>query len=87
VLLEYLRNSKTIWSWFPRTWRSGASQGFAKRLDASLAIIDKRRGTNVSQVMNSLGIRGLVAVILDDIVIQGDSVRAAQALMEGAKRV
>ncbi len=66
------------------------ARAFAKRLNASLAIIDKRRDApNVSQVMNIIGDVGAGAVLLDDIVDTGGTlVRAANALMEkGAKEV
>lgn len=92
VLLEYLRylrNEIVIVS--PDAGGVERARAFAKRLDASLAIIDKRRDApNVSQVMNIIGdVRGLTAVLLDDIVDTGGTlVRAANALMEnGAKGV
>jgi len=92
VLLEYLRslqNDMVVVS--PDAGGVERARAFAKRLDASLAIIDKRReAPNVSQVMNIIGdVDGYVAVILDDIVDTGGTlVRAANALMEkGAKRV
>ena len=63
----------------------------AKRLNASLAIIDKRReGPNVSAVMNIIGdVKGKTAVMLDDMVdTAGTLVQSAQALREnGAKDV
>ncbi len=92
VLLEYLRylrNEIVIVS--PDAGGVERARAFAKRLDASLAIIDKRRDApNVSQVMNIIGdVSGLTAVLLDDIVDTGGTlVRAANALMEnGAKGV
>src|SRR5512136_1098504 len=92
VLLEYLRylrNEIVIVS--PDAGGVERARAFAKRLDASLAIIDKRRDApNVSQVMNIIGdVSGLTAVLLDDIVDTGGTlVRAAYALVEkGAKRV
>ncbi len=92
VLLEYLRylrNEIVIVS--PDAGGVERARAFAKRLDASLAIIDKRRDApNVSQVMNIIGdVHGLTAVLLDDIVDTGGTlVRAANALMEnGAKGV
>jgi len=92
VLLEYLRrleNEMVVVS--PDAGGVERARAFAKRLNASLAIIDKRReAPNVSQVMNIIGdVKGLTAVLLDDIVDTGGTlVRAATALMnQGAKEV
>ncbi len=67
------------------------ARAFAKRLNASLAIIDKRRaGPNVSEVMNIIGdVEGKAAVLLDDMVdTAGTMVQSADALAKkGAKRV
>ncbi len=67
------------------------ARAFAKRLDASLAIIDKRReAANVSEVMNVIGdVKGKVAVILDDMVdTAGTLTQAAEALAKrGAKKI
>lgn len=67
------------------------ARAYAKRLDANLAIIDKRRErANVSEVMNIIGeVQGRTCVIMDDIVdTAGTLCKAAQALKEnGAKRV
>jgi ribose-phosphate pyrophosphokinase len=67
------------------------ARAFAKRLNASLAIIDKRRDSpNVAQVMNIIGdVGGMSAVLVDDMVDTGGTlVRGAYALMEkGAKEV
>jgi len=92
VLLEYLRHLKDeIVVISPDAGGVERARAFAKRLNASLAIIDKRRDTpNVSQVMNIIGdVSGLTAVLLDDIVDTGGTlVRAAHALVEkGAKGV
>ncbi len=59
------------------------ARAFGKRLKAGLAIIDKRReGPNVAKFMNIIGeVKGLLAVILDDIVdTAGTLVEAATAL-------
>jgi len=59
------------------------TRAFAKRLDATLAIIDKRRETaNVAEVMHIIGeAKGKVAVILDDMVdTAGTLTEAAKAL-------
>jgi ribose-phosphate pyrophosphokinase len=61
------------------------ARAFAKRLGASLAIIDKRRDQpNVSEAMNIIGeVEGKTAVILDDMVdTAGTLTEAARALIE-----
>ncbi len=67
------------------------ARAFAKRLSASLAIIDKRRVTpNVAEAMNIIGeVSGKTAIILDDMVdTAGTLTQAARALKErGAKSV
>jgi len=67
------------------------TRALAKRLDADLAIIDKRRErAGVSEVMNIIGdVRDRRCVIVDDIVDSaGTLCNAADALMEaGAKSV
>ena len=58
---------------------------FAERLDAPLAIIDKRRPTaNVSEVMNIIGdVNGRKCIIVDDLVdTAGTLCNAANALIE-----
>jgi ribose-phosphate pyrophosphokinase len=92
VLLDYLRHLKNdIVVVSPDAGGVERARAFAKRLNASLAIIDKRRDApNVSQVMNIIGdVQGLIAILLDDIVDTGGTlVRAAYALVEkGAKNV
>ena len=92
ILLDYLKSLKSrVVVVSPDAGGVERARAFAKRLNASLAIIDKRRDSpNVSQVMNIIGdVQGLVAVLLDDIVDTGGTlVRAAYALKEkGAKRI
>jgi len=64
---------------------------YAKRMNAELAIIDKRREkANVSEVMNIIGeVEGRDCVILDDMIdTAGTLCNAAQALKDhGAQRV
>jgi len=66
------------------------ARAIAKRLDASLAIIDKRRtGKNETEVLNVVGdVEGKDVLILDDIVdTAGTLVQAEQALRaQGARR-
>ncbi|MBI3505304.1 MAG: ribose-phosphate pyrophosphokinase [Proteobacteria bacterium] len=67
------------------------ARAIAKRLEADLAIIDKRRErAGVSEVMNIIGeVKGRTCVLIDDIVDSaGTLCNAAQALMDqGAKEV
>ena len=67
------------------------ARAFAKRLQVTLAIIDKRReGPNNAQVMNIIGdVKGRNALLVDDMVdTAGTLVQAAQACAEqGAHRV
>lgn len=67
------------------------ARAFAKRLDAGLAIIDKRRsGPNVSQVMHIIGdVEDQTCLIVDDMIdTAGTLCQAAEALKgHGAKAV
>ncbi|HKX46712.1 MAG TPA: ribose-phosphate pyrophosphokinase [Planctomycetota bacterium] len=67
------------------------ARAYAKRLDSSLAIIDKRReAANVSKVMNIIGnVAGKTCAIVDDMVdTAGTLCEAARALLDaGAVRV
>ncbi len=67
------------------------ARNFAKRLNAPLAIIDKRRTeVNVAEVMNIIGdVRGRHCLIVDDLVdTAGTLVKGAEAVLEaGAKSV
>ena len=66
------------------------ARAYAKRLNATLAIIDKRReAANVSQVMNIIGqVEGRTCVIVDDIVdTAGTLTEAATALTEAGAAV
>ena len=67
------------------------ARAFAKRLDASLAIIDKRRDApNIAEAMNIIGeVGGKTSVILDDMVdTAGTLTQAATALKDrGSSRI
>jgi len=67
------------------------ARAFAKRIDASLAIIDKRRErANVSQVMHVIGdVKGKDAILFDDMIdTAGTITQAASALFEnGARKI
>ena len=67
------------------------ARGFAKRLGASLAIIDKRRpAANVSEVLNVVGdVANRTCLITDDMIDTGGTIaQAVQALIDrGARSV
>jgi ribose-phosphate pyrophosphokinase len=92
VLLRYIRdrvaNGEAITVVSPDAGGVERARAFAKRLDASLAIIDKRRAAaNEVSEMKIIGeVTGQIAVIVDDIidtagtiVAAADAVRAAGA--------
>lgn len=64
---------------------------FAKKMDAPLAIVDKRRtDINVTEVMNVIGdVEGRICLVLDDIIdTAGTLVKTADALLDaGASKV
>jgi ribose-phosphate pyrophosphokinase len=64
---------------------------FAKKVDAALAIVDKRRvEANVAEVMNVIGdVNGRTCLVIDDLIdTAGTLVKTASALMEnGASEV
>ena len=65
------------------------ARAIAKRLDASLAVIDKRRtGKNETEILNVVGdVEGKDVLILDDIVdTAGTLVQAEEALRRGGAR-
>jgi ribose-phosphate pyrophosphokinase len=67
------------------------ARAYAKRLDADLAIIDKRRSEDgTAEVMNVVGdVKDRVCIIADDIIDTAGTIqKAAQALKDnGASRV
>jgi ribose-phosphate pyrophosphokinase len=93
VLHEYFRsnNFSNLVIVSPDAGGVERARSFAKRLNASLAIIDKRReAANVSKVMYVIGdVKGKDAILLDDMIdTAGTITQAAQAIMDsGAKRV
>jgi ribose-phosphate pyrophosphokinase len=65
------------------------ARAFAKRLDASLAIVDKRRETaNVADVHHVIGdVEGRTALIVDDMVDTGGTLaKVAQAIKDAGAR-
>ena len=93
VIVEYIKkqytNNLVIVS--PDAGGVERARAFAKRLGATLAIIDKRRPQpNESNIMNIIGdIQGKTALLLDDMVdTAGTLTQAANALRkEGARKV
>src|SRR5438309_5645127 len=87
VMIEYFRArdipSLTVVS--PDAGGVERARGFAKRLNAPLAIIDKRREeTNVAEVMNVVGdVAGRNCLLVDDLIdTAGTLVKGAEALLE-----
>jgi ribose-phosphate pyrophosphokinase len=93
VLVEYIRkrNFQNLVIVSPDAGGVERARSFAKKLQCSLAIIDKRREVaNVSQVMHVIGdVKGKDTLILDDMIdTAGTTTQAAQALKdEGSSRV
>jgi ribose-phosphate pyrophosphokinase len=75
----------------PDTGSVNRARQIANRLEAPLAIVDKRRPkANVSEVMNVIGeVKGMRALLFDDLIdTAGTLVRAAQAIKDkGATEV
>ena len=93
VLEDYLKKNFDASAVFVSPDAGGVerARAYSKRLNASLAIIDKRRErANESEVMNLIGdVKGRPCVILDDIIdTAGTLVNAAKALVaKGATKV
>ena len=93
VILEYLtgKDLKDLVVVSPDAGGVERARVFAKKLKASLAIIDKRReGVNVSVVMNIIGdVKDKDALLLDDMIdTAGTIVQGAEAIRKaGARRI
>ncbi len=93
VIIEYLarRGYPDLTIVAPDAGGAERARAYAKRLDAELAVIDKRRTEDgTAEVMNVIGdVGGRTCVIQDDIIdTAGTIVKAANALKEaGATRV
>jgi len=93
VLVDYVRkrNFKDLVIVSPDAGGVERARAFARKLQCSLAIIDKRREmANVSQVMNVIGdVKGRDTLLLDDMIdTAGTTTQAALALKEkGSRRV
>ncbi|NLM22273.1 MAG: ribose-phosphate pyrophosphokinase [Peptococcaceae bacterium] len=93
ILAEYFmeKNLKDICVVSPDIGGVGRARNFAERINASLAIVDKRRPEpNVSEIMHVIGeFKGKTVILIDDIIdTAGTITHAASALLErGAKEV
>ena len=94
VFMEYLRerfHGEEVVIVSPDAGGVERARAYSKRLNATLAIIDKRRdGPNVSEVMNVIGeVEGKTAIILDDMIdTAGTLTQAAEVVRKkGATRV
>jgi ribose-phosphate pyrophosphokinase len=90
------RRSSDRSPWFRRTRAASSAPGmFAKRMDAPLAIVDKRRiDVNVSEVMHLIGdVAGRPALVIDDIIdtagtlVKNGRSAARQRRDQGLRRV
>jgi ribose-phosphate pyrophosphokinase len=92
VILEHLKRRFThdrIVMVSPDAGGTERARAFAKRLECTLAIIDKRRTSpNVAEVMHLVGdVRDKIAIILDDMIdTAGTLTQAARALKEHGAR-
>lgn len=94
VMMEYMRerfHGREVVIVSPDAGGVERARAYSKRLNATLAIIDKRRDApNVSEVMNIIGeVEGKTAVLLDDMIdTAGTLTQAGEALRRaGAKHV
>jgi len=92
VMLDYIRSNFTgeLVMVSPDAGGVERARAFAKRLNSTLAIIDKRREATVIKAMTLVGnVFGKEAIILDDMVTTGSTLtKAADLLMQhGAKSV
>jgi len=93
VILDYIKNNfdDDIVIVSPDAGGVERARAFAKRLNCSLAIIDKRRtAPNVAEVMNIIGdVDGKVAIMVDDMVdTAGTLTQGAKAVKDnGAKKI
>ena len=92
VILEHLKRRFTndhIVMVSPDAGGTERARAFAKRLECTLAIIDKRRTSpNVAEVMHLVGdVKDKIAIILDDMIdTAGTLTQAARALKEHGAR-
>ncbi len=87
VMIEYFKAHKVVGRTVVSPDAGGVerARAFAKRLNAPLAIIDKRREeANIAEVMNVVGeVKGRHCLLVDDLIdTAGTLVKGAEALLE-----
>jgi ribose-phosphate pyrophosphokinase len=93
VLIEYLKAKQLqdVVVVSPDVGGVTRARAFAKKLNAPIAIIDKRRpAPNVAEVMNVIGdVRGKTAILVDDMADTAGTLVAGARLLEqeGAKEI
>jgi ribose-phosphate pyrophosphokinase len=93
VIIDYLsrQNMGALTIVSPDVGGAERARAYAKRLEADLAVVDKRRSDDgTAEVMNVVGdVRGRICVLADDIIDTAGTIqKAAQALKDnGASRV
>ena len=93
VMMKYLKSLNLVRPVIVSPDAGGVerARAYAKKLNASLAIVDKRRaGPNVAEVMNLVGdVEDCDVIVVDDMIDTGGTlVQAAEALKNfGARRV
>jgi ribose-phosphate pyrophosphokinase len=93
VIIDFLsrQNYEKLTIVAPDAGGAERARAYAKRLDAELAVIDKRRTDDgTAEVMNVIGeVRGRTCVIADDIIDTAGTIqKGAQALQDaGAERI
>jgi ribose-phosphate pyrophosphokinase len=93
VLVQHFRTKKLVDPVVvaPDAGSAKMARGFAKRLNASLAIIDKRRpSANVAEVLNVVGeVEGKDCLIPDDMIDTAGTITEAAAALKrlGARRI
>src|SRR5215475_2407541 len=93
VIIDYLakQNFEDMTIVSPDAGGAERARAYAKRLDAELAIIDKRRGdTGAAEVMNVIGdVKGRTCILQDDIIDTAGTIQkgASASKAAGAERV
>jgi ribose-phosphate pyrophosphokinase len=88
VIIDYLvrLDSKNVTIVAPDAGGAERARAYAKRLDAELAVIDKRRSDDgAAEVMNVIGdVRGRTCIIQDDIVDTAGTITKAAAALKSS---